>query len=61
MVSVSADVPVKGATLEKEGVEFEDNLFDLVPGETVSVKARGGLRADDEVRVHYYLPGRVVE
>ncbi|KAL1968698.1 hypothetical protein VTN77DRAFT_1524 [Rasamsonia byssochlamydoides] len=57
-VSVSADVPVKGVTLEKDGVEFEDNLFDLVPEDTVSVKARGLRPGQDDVTVHFYLPGR---
>ncbi|KAI4870239.1 glycoside hydrolase family 2 protein [Hypoxylon rubiginosum] len=42
-VEISAEVPVKGVALECEddGVRFEDNLVDVVPGEVVTVKVRG--------------------
>lgn len=42
-VLVSAEVPVKGLALEcdDDGVSFEDNLVDLVPGETVSIGVKG--------------------
>lgn len=43
MVEISAEVPVKGVALECEddGVRFEDNLIDVVPGEVVSVGVSG--------------------
>lgn len=43
VISVSAEVPMKGLALEteKDGVVFEDNLVDIVPGETVKIVARG--------------------
>jgi hypothetical protein len=59
-VSVSADVPVKGVSLAKDGVEFEDNLFDLVPEETVTLKTKGWNKKDgdrDDVEIAYYVPG----
>jgi len=42
-VEVSAEVPVKGVALESEdeGVWFEDNLVDIVPGEVVRIGVRG--------------------
>ncbi|KAL8298218.1 hypothetical protein RB597_006885 [Gaeumannomyces tritici] len=42
-VEISAEVPVKGVALESEddGVKFEDNLIDIVPGEVVKVGVRG--------------------
>ncbi|EQL01852.1 beta-mannosidase [Ophiocordyceps sinensis CO18] len=42
-VRVSAEVPVKGLALECEDDEvgFDDNLLDIVPGETVSIGVRG--------------------
>jgi beta-mannosidase len=46
-VSLSAEVPVKGVALECEddGVKFEDNLIDLVPGETVTVGIKGAAKS----------------
>ncbi|KAL1882115.1 hypothetical protein VTK73DRAFT_2206 [Phialemonium thermophilum] len=45
-VSVSAEVPVKGVALESEddGLIFEDNLIDIVPGEIVSIGVKGATR-----------------
>lgn len=45
-VEVSASVPVKGLAVECEddGVQFEDNLVDVVPGEVVSIGVRGARR-----------------
>lgn len=42
-VKVSAEVPVKGVALESEddGIKFEDNLVDVVPGEVITIKVRG--------------------
>jgi beta-mannosidase len=42
-VRVSAEVPVKGVALECEddGVKFDDNLVDIVPGEVVTIGVRG--------------------
>ncbi|KAI2604548.1 glycoside hydrolase family 2 protein [Hypoxylon fragiforme] len=42
-VHVSAEVPIKGVALESEddGIKFEDNLVDIVPGEVVDVGVRG--------------------
>ena len=42
-VSVSAEVPVKGVALECEddGVHFEDNLVDVVPGDVVTILVSG--------------------
>lgn len=42
-VAVSAEVPVKGLALEcdDDDVRFEDNLVDIVPGETVTIGVRG--------------------
>jgi hypothetical protein len=56
-VKVSSDVPLKGVTLEKDGVEFDCNLFDLVPDETISVKA-SSLQPDHKVEVRFYVPDR---
>ncbi|KAL8382510.1 hypothetical protein RB595_006338 [Gaeumannomyces hyphopodioides] len=43
VVEISAEVPVKGVALESEddGVKFEDNLIDIVPGEVVKVGVKG--------------------
>ena len=60
-VSVWADVPIKGLTLEvidplvrDAGVKFEDNGVDLVPGEETSIGVQG-LKPGDErrLRVRY--------
>ncbi|KAI0097884.1 beta-mannosidase [Nemania sp. FL0031] len=42
-VALSAEVPVKGVAVESEdeAVRFEDNLVDIVPGETVRIPVRG--------------------
>lgn len=43
-VDVSAEVPIKGLALEcpdDDGVVFEDNLVDIVPGEVVSIGVKG--------------------
>lgn len=42
-VEISAEVPVKGLALECEddGVRFDDNLVDIVPGEVVSIGVKG--------------------
>jgi beta-mannosidase len=43
VVELRAEVPVKGVALEcdDDGVRFEDNLVDLVPGEVVQIRVRG--------------------
>jgi beta-mannosidase len=40
---ISAEVPVKGVALEceEEGVVFDDNLVDIVPGEVVVIGVKG--------------------
>lgn len=42
-VAISAEVPIKGLALECEDdeVKFEDNLVDIVPGETVTIAVTG--------------------
>ncbi|KAK7953659.1 hypothetical protein PG988_014353 [Apiospora saccharicola] len=42
-VAISAEVPVKGVALECEDddVKFDDNLVDIVPGETVTIGVKG--------------------
>lgn len=46
MVSLSAQVPVKGVTLEYEdvSVKFDDDLVDTVPGEVITIGVRGRRR-----------------
>lgn len=46
MVSLSAQVPVKGVTLEYEdvSVKFDDNLVDTVPGEVITIGVRGATK-----------------
>ncbi|KAH8682052.1 glycoside hydrolase superfamily [Xylariales sp. PMI_506] len=46
-VAVSAEVPIKGLALECEDdeVKFEDNLVDIVPGETVTIAVRGAKKS----------------
>lgn len=55
-VHLSADVPVKGVAVEssKEGIVFEDNCVDLVPGETVRIVAKGLVKGD-MVTLRYLL------
>lgn len=52
-VRLRAEFPVKGATAERDGIEFADNLVDLVPGETSVIKAEY-LKAGEPVQVRYY-------
>ena len=42
-VEISAELPIKGVALECEddGVVFDDNLVDIVPGEVVSIGVKG--------------------
>lgn len=42
-IDVSAEVPIKGLALECQdnGVKFEDNLVDIVPGEVVRIGVEG--------------------
>lgn len=42
-VEISAEVPVKGVAVECEddGVKFEDNMVDVVPGEVVRIAVQG--------------------
>jgi hypothetical protein len=56
-VTIRSDVPVKGATLENDGVTFDSNFFDVVPEETISIKGRG-LQLDHKVDIRYYVPSR---
>lgn len=53
-VNVSAEVPVKGVSLECEDddVKFEDNLIDIVPGEVVNVKVNGA-KQDTAITMQY--------
>lgn len=55
VIAIAAEVPVKGLALEcdDEGVRFEDNLVDLVPGETVEIKVSGA--KEDTVITTRYL------
>jgi beta-mannosidase len=55
-VEVSAEVPVKGVALyaDDDDIVFEDNCVDIVPGETVSIGARGLQQGDeDKLSVRY--------
>lgn len=47
VVEISAQLPVKGVAVECEddGVVFEDNLVDIVPGEVVRIGVRGADKA----------------
>lgn len=40
-LKVSATAPVKGLWLQSEGLEFEDNFIDLVPGDVRHIAVRG--------------------
>jgi beta-mannosidase len=40
-LKVSATAPVKGLWLRSEGLEFEDNFIDLVPGDVRHIAVRG--------------------
>ncbi|KAI1809889.1 beta-mannosidase [Poronia punctata] len=54
-VALSAEVPVKGVAVECEeddDVRFEDNLVDLVPGETVTIPVRGA-KSDTVITTRY--------
>lgn len=54
VVQISAEVPIKGLALECEddGVHFEDNLVDIVPGETVEIAVRGA-KDDTKIETRY--------
>ena len=43
-LKVSATAPVKGLWLQSEGLEFEDNFIDLVPGDVRHIAVRGAAR-----------------
>jgi beta-mannosidase len=45
-VEISAEVPVKGVAVEcdDEAVLFSDNLVDVVPGEVISIPAKGATK-----------------
>jgi beta-mannosidase len=53
-VAISAEVPVKGVAIECEDddVKFEDNLVDIVPGETVTISVRGA-NQKSEINTRY--------
>lgn len=53
-VEVSAEVPIKGLSVEceDEGVKFEDNGVDVVPGETVRIGVKGA-GADTKFETRY--------
>ncbi|AEO53082.1 glycoside hydrolase family 2 protein [Thermothelomyces thermophilus ATCC 42464] len=53
-VEVSAEVPVKGVALECEddGVRFDDNLVDIVPGEVVTIGVSGAGK-DTKIETRY--------
>ena len=53
-VEISAEVPVKGVALEcdDDGVKFDDNLVDIVPGEVVTVGVRGAT-AETKIETRY--------
>jgi beta-mannosidase len=48
-VAVSAEVPIKGLALEcvDDEVKFEDNLVDIVPGETVTIAVTGAKKSSE--------------
>lgn len=54
-VELSADVPIKGVSVEcdDDEVKFDDNLVDLVPGEVVRISVRGA--KEDTVLTCQYL------
>ncbi|KAL7274029.1 hypothetical protein RUND412_003089 [Rhizina undulata] len=52
VVGLSSDVPVKGVVLKKEGVKWNDNFVDLVPGDVVKVAGEG--LGGGEVGVRFY-------
>ncbi|PGH23804.1 hypothetical protein AJ80_02052 [Polytolypa hystricis UAMH7299] len=55
-VGLSAEVPVKGAAVysDLEGVAFDDNCVDLVPGETVYIGVKGLKPGQqDQITVRY--------
>ena len=58
-VDISAEVPVKGVAVEveegegeEEGVVFEENLVDVVPGEVVSIGVKGAKKGS-KIEVRY--------
>jgi beta-mannosidase len=60
-VEISAEVPIKGLALECEddGVSFDDNLVDIVPGEVVKIGIKGA--KDDTVLKTQYLGMQVYD
>ncbi|KAK2736271.1 hypothetical protein FQN57_000801 [Myotisia sp. PD_48] len=56
-VNLSANLPVKGLAIfsECDGVKFDDNCVDLVPGETVSIGVRGLENSPDAQFTHQAL------
>ncbi|KAF5688153.1 beta-mannosidase [Fusarium denticulatum] len=54
-VEISAEVPIKGLAVlsEDDGVKFEDNLVDIVPGEVVKIGVTGAKK--DTVLTTQYL------
>lgn len=56
-IRIQTDRPLKGVTLEANDVEFEENLADIVPEETVTFKAKESL-GDQKVDVRFYKPDR---
>ncbi|SPQ17734.1 f039d5a0-515d-4457-b946-f00e832e011b [Thermothielavioides terrestris] len=53
-VEISGEVPVKGVALECEddGVKFDDNLVDIVPGEVVTIGVSGA-NAETRIETRY--------
>ncbi|RGP73332.1 beta-mannosidase [Fusarium sporotrichioides] len=53
-IEISAEVPIKGLALECEddGVRFDDNLVDIVPGEVVKIGVRGA-KKDTVLKTQY--------
>ena len=53
-VEISAEVPIKGVALESEddGVRFDDNLVDIVPGEVVRIGVKGANK-DTKIETRY--------
>lgn len=56
-VGLSAEVPVKGVAVysAKEGVVFDDNCVDVVPGETVYIDVKGLEKAEEDKLSLRYL------
>lgn len=54
VVEISAEVPVKGVSLEAEddAIKFDDNLVDIVPGEVVRIGVKGATK-DSKIDTRY--------